>query len=302
MQSVDGKDESTPTRGRTPSFSRAGSWSTPAGRQMPHHRTVSYDDLHHMGLSRAVDEYHKLLRSKSYCGKYCKGPEHCLLMLCKLLCLQPVPIFLRPEFCIKLLGALWAVVAWALHVTVVFVLPLVMSFTLLPGTVLNASGSPLSLTIYDRFLIFIAYVLLLMAAEARMRCLRARRDEQRFQKESSLSGYSEMRWAALYDSDGTLMTSKNMTDTSKLLQASGSGEIEAKNKEDELMSRVQQLVLKYGMFKSTDECHVSSVSMAYRWITTLAAELEESRYMRYEEMNLDSALEAADVLGAAIGI
>ena len=304
MQPVDGKDESAPTRVRTPSFSRAGSWSTPAGRHKPHHRTVSYDDLHHMGLSRAVDEYHKLLRSKSCYGKYtfCKGPEHCLIILCKLLCLRPLPIFLQPEFCFKLFGVLWDSIAWAFHVTVVFVLPLVMSFVLLPGMFLDACASSLPLAIFDRCLIFVAYVLVAAAAEARMRSIRARRDEQRVHKESSMSHYSEMHWGTLYDTRGMLKTSKYVTDIAKLLEASGSGEIEAKNKEEELMSRVQQLVLKYGIFKSTEECHVTSVSMAYRWITTLAAELEESRYMRYEEMNLDSALEAADVLGAAIGI
>lgn len=64
-----------------------------------HSRTVSYDELHQMGLARAVDEYHKLIVSKSKsCGMtFCGSKKCCMFKLMACIALRPLPTWLRPE-------------------------------------------------------------------------------------------------------------------------------------------------------------------------------------------------------------
>ena len=113
-----------------------GTDSFKVAKRHQHSRTVSYDELHQMGLARAVDEYHKMIVSKKSCGmtSFCGGSKRfCMIRLLLCLAFRPFPTFLRPECVICGCKTAWrTLVARLMKQSAALLVPLAVSFCLMP--------------------------------------------------------------------------------------------------------------------------------------------------------------------------
>lgn len=253
-----------------------------------HNRTVSYEDLHHMGLSRAVDEYHKLLTKAKASGGmqgFCKGPEHCMVKVFKCLLFCPIYYFFTSA---KVIHS-WRVLARVLHALTTVLVPLMVSFCMEPRLL---SSSPLAqwtgMDTWDarQRLVFSAILSIVLHLADRTAS---------FERTGCCS--SIRKSLAFYFGDSLPMSSR-VTDV-KQLPFDDNRTI--KDKESEVIEKVKKLVLRYGFFSSEQECEIQNMDAACRWINRLAQELEETQFMR-ENLSVETALEATRVLGEAIGM
>lgn len=97
------------------------------------------------------------------------------------------------------------------------------------------------------------------------------------------------------------MTTSETPDLSALRVFDSREDIEARRKENQIVSRMKSLLLRYGFFSHGEEGHIANVFVAYQWITQLAEELGEEQLRQEENFTLDSALEAVSILEKSIG-
>ena len=271
------------TRGTTPSS------AAKASRQVgyrSHGRTVSYEDLHHMGLSRAVDEYHKLLTKGKACGgmqRFCKGPEHCVFKIAKCFLVCPVYYVLTSN----VVAQVWARIARVLRAFTCVIIPLLTSFCMEPSLLSSSVWAQhIGMDTWNatRRLVFAGIVSVVLHLANRT---------VSFERHGSNVHAS----LSLYFGDALPMSSR-VTDV-KQLPFDDMRTIN--DKETEVIEKVKRLVLRYGFFASEKECDIQNFDAACRWIKKLAGELEETQFTR-DTLSVESALEATRVLGEAIGM
>ena len=257
-------------------------------RKHQHSRTVSYDELHQMGLARAVDEYHKMIVSKSKsCGmtSFCASNRFCIVKLLVCLLLRPLPTFLRPECVICGCKTAWTVIfARFVKQSAVILIPLALSFCLLP------EQYSLEMPVWGRCMVLSMVVMAVYVAD---RSLSGQGKVCDIPVKKSLEKY--------FHSGELNMSTSQASDVSFLRIFDSREDIEARRKEKMLITNVKKLVLRYGLFAHGEEGQIANVFIAYRWINRLAEELEEDQ-LRYEEnFTLDSALDAVSILQESIG-
>lgn len=256
-----------------------------------HGRTVSYDDLHQMGLSRAVDEYHKMIVSKSkgcrMASALCGEEECCLAKIVAGLAFRPLPAMLRPECLLCGCTAVWTSVAARLvRDGAVVLIPFAWSYCLLPEQYCDRV-----MPLWARCLVLVAVALGIHLADRSLvdqRCGALGTVLESLEKHLSVG---ELR-----------MTACQTSDVSVLRIFDSREDIEAQRKEKQVIGRVKSLVLRYGFFSNSDECQITNVFVAYQWIHRLAEELGEEQLRQEENFTLDSALRAVGILQDSIGI
>lgn len=279
-----------------PSTQGGSSWKN---LQSKHNRTVSYDELHQMGLSRAVDEYHKLIVSKPRCGgmTFCgDSTEHCLVFLLKFLLLRPVPHFVRPECIFGVSRYIWRnILARIIRQGAIVLIPLAVSYWLLPDPYVDGvkviTGRDV-VPFWHRFAILVGILGSIYAADVTLKCQSD--NGNRLSIFSSL----DMHFAG----ETLCMTDRQTSDLSVLQIFDSHEDIEARRKEERLINSVKSLVLRYGLFSCGEECQINNVYVAYRWISRLAEELEEDQLLQRDNFTLDSALDAVHILEDSIGV
>lgn len=255
-------------------------------RRHQHSRTVSYDELHQMGLARAVDEYHKLIVSKpKSCGMaFCGSKKCCMLKFIACLALRPIPTLLRPECIICGCKTLWTtLMARLIRQSGVVLIPLALSYCVLPEQFSHVM--PL---LVRCCLLGIVVITVYIA------------DKSLINKEMVCEG-SVGESLVTYFGQELRMTTSETPDLSVLRLFDSREDIEARRKENQIVSRMKSLLLRYGFFSHGEEGHIANVFVAYQWITQLAEELGEDQLRQEENFTLDSALDAVSILEKSIG-
>mmetsp|Transcript_7180 Transcript_7180/g.14358 ORF Transcript_7180/g.14358 Transcript_7180/m.14358 type:complete len:292 (+) Transcript_7180:180-1055(+) len=251
-----------------------------------HGRTVSYEDLHHMGLSRAVDEYHKLLTKAKASGGmqgFCKGPEHCVAKIFKCFLFCPVYYVFKSAVLVHT----WKLVARVLHVFTFLIVPLLMSFCMEPSLLSSSSfAQHIGMNTWNatQRLTFAGIISAILHVADRTVSF-------------GRHGSSIHRSLSFYYGESLPMSSR-VTDV-KQLPFDDTRTIN--DKETEVIQKVKKLVLRYGFFTSEQECEIENMDAACRWINKLARELEETQFTA-DSLSVETALEATRVLGEAIGM
>jgi len=264
-----------------------GTDSFKVAKRHQHSRTVSYDELHQMGLARAVDEYHKMIVSKKSCGmtSFCGGSKRfCMIRLLLCLAFRPLPTFLRPECVICGCKTAWrTLVARLMKQSAALLVPLAVSFCLMPDQY------PLVMPLWGRCVVL---GMVVMAVHMADRSLTGQDLMCEVPVTTSLETY--------FAGDLKITTSQT-SDVTMLRLFDSREDIEARRKEKLLLTNVKNLVLQYGLFSHGGEDQIANVFIAYRWINRLAEELEVDT-LRYEDnFTLDSALDAVNILEKSLG-
>jgi hypothetical protein len=261
-----------------------------------HGRTVSYDDLHKLGLSRAVDEYHKLLKCKSqWSGKACVTEPCCYVALLKFVFLRPLPNFLSPDTLLKTFGDMWMYMSKAISLFSLILIPMCVSFVLNPihpADPVGAPGSLLAAVLYLPWRIFISACMILLihcsnSTTTRLKLLRQ-------------NGSNDSIGLCLKASFGpAICISEKRTNVEILLGNKQDMEI---TKEVELCRKVEKLISRYGYHgENKEDVSVPDLTTAVQWIGRLSDDIEDHRFIN-KEMSVDEALGALEELSSVIGI
>ena len=257
---------------------------------------MSYDDLHKLGLSRAVDEYHKLLKCKKWSGKACVTEPCCYVALLKFVFLRPLPNFLSPDTLLKTFGGIWVHMSTFISLFSLILIPMCVSFVLnpihLPDLVVGAPGSLLEAALYLPWRIFISVCMILLIHWSNGTAARIKVSRQNVSNDSI-----EL---CLKASFGPIVCiSDKKTDVEILLGNKQDAEI---TKEVELCRKVEKLISRYGYHgEKKEDVSVPDLTTAVQWIGRLSDDIEDHRFIN-KEMSVDEALEALDELSSIIGI
>lgn len=146
-------------------------------------RAVSYDEMQALGLSRAIDEYHKLLNAGLQNGESHRrkpSPSASVLVgLVNTTIARPLPSVLAPENFIALVTTLWSIIASVLYCSIAIMLPialwlclapppriLVPSIIFQPRLSLSMVNLDISKGFYARLAALMGYLVVLRVAEA----------------------------------------------------------------------------------------------------------------------------------------
>lgn len=106
----------------------------------PHQRSFSYDQMQQMGLSKAIDEYHRLLQTSPPISSPKKSTPSVASpfgVLLKTTLIRPLPRILRPEAFITLVAALWRVLTYLVYISAPLTVPLLIWLALAPAAPLR---------------------------------------------------------------------------------------------------------------------------------------------------------------------
>lgn len=278
-----------------------------SGKKKQYSRTVSYTELQQLGLSRAVDEYHKLLNCKKVAWSCQQGGEACPVYAMKRVLLSPG--IMQPEAVLWLVCRMFHVMMVVLRGITVVAVPYVAAILLGVWSmwggealkdgqcfdvwpfVFDANGK--GQLCRDRCNVYAAFggLFVLFVSEG---YTRRRRFEACCKALDSIS-----RPGALEELYGPLVTvCSKRSNIAAVINLQGDTSSTA---EEELFCRVQQLVAKYGFKDVAHAERITSMDVAVRWINKLAHELEEERFQS-RTMSVKSAIEAVDALSNAIGL
>jgi len=261
-----------------------------------HGRTVSYEDLHKLGLSRAVDEYHKLLKCKNqWSGKACVTEPCCYVALLKYVFLHPLPDCLSPDTLLKTFLRVWVYSAQAISLCSLILIPLCVSFVLNPTHltgVAGASGGWLEATIELPWRICITVCMILLIHWSNGTTARTKLARQNISNDSI--------GLCLKASFGpTIGISEKKTDVEIFL---GNKEENESIKEVELCRKMEKLIIRYGYYdEKKEDVSVPDLPTAVRWIHRISDDIGDQK-VKNKVMSVDEALEALEELSSIIGI
>jgi hypothetical protein len=107
-----------------------------------HSRSFSYDQMQQMGLSKAIDEYHRLLETGAQIntprvpGKSGRNSNFFSTLL-QATVIRPLPMIFRPETLIACISALWYIASFVIYYSAPITVPLVVWLALAPATPLH---------------------------------------------------------------------------------------------------------------------------------------------------------------------
>jgi hypothetical protein len=102
-----------------------------------HSRSFSYQQMQSMGLSKAIDEYHRLLETGAQINtpRIPGKPQSSFLSsTLKATVLRPLPTIARPETLIACVGTLWSLISFLIYFTSTITVPLIVWLALGPST------------------------------------------------------------------------------------------------------------------------------------------------------------------------
>ena len=108
-----------------------------------HSRSFSYEQMQQMGLSKAIDEYHRLLETGAQintpriAGYNLSGSSSYVSSILKATVIRPLPTIARPETVIACIGALWSIVSFLIYSTAPITIPFLVWLAFAPATPLQ---------------------------------------------------------------------------------------------------------------------------------------------------------------------
>lgn len=108
-----------------------------------HSRSFSYEQMQQLGLSKAIDEYHRLLETGAQintprvAGKNRSGSSGFVSSILKATVIRPLPTIARPETIIACVDALWSIVSFLIYFTAPIIVPFVVWLALAPAAPLQ---------------------------------------------------------------------------------------------------------------------------------------------------------------------
>ena len=114
----------------------------PPEAKAAHSRSFSYQQMQQMGLSKAIDEYHRLLETGDQINTpRIKGKGRSsgtfISSILKSTVIRPLPTIVRPETIIAFVGTLWSIISFLIYYTAPIIVPLVVWLALAPSAPLQ---------------------------------------------------------------------------------------------------------------------------------------------------------------------